>query len=262
MPPLLSLRPIGLPKPYHDSVWLVIYPSPLRQLRIALGQTQDAVAERALGSGRVRPTFTRAIVAKAEAPKPEGLRSHEVRVAIATGLGLNTEDLDSYLSGGLGLAETITRSSIRPDPDVVAKLTDADARRGTKRMSERTSAGLSGALDPMPGLSAALEVARLSSVSERFLHVFERAARRSGVDRPGFEWVDDLRAQLGLWLRRHGVESTESMNTTASASPSGGCTNTGDPLISGFAPATSSAPTASPGLYPRRPTTRPKTRRS
>jgi hypothetical protein len=211
----------------------VVYLSPLRQLRIALGQTQDAVADRALGSGRVRPTFTRAIVAKAEAPKPEGLRSHEVRVAIATGLGLSTEDLDSYLAGGLTLADALARSTIRPDPALVQKLSDAETRRGAKRRALRDPAN-TGTCEKMPGLCAALEVARRSAVPERFLQAYEPTARRGGIDRPGFEWVDDLRAQLGLWLRRHHAHALE---PTA-------------PSVSGFDPA--HPPGSEPAEYPKR----------
>ncbi len=171
--------------------------SVLRDLRIALGQTQEEVTVRALASPLVRPTFNRAMIAKAEARTPEGLRSHTVRFALAIGLGLTVEDFESYMAGVRSLDDTVARSSIKPNPYAVERLRRTELRRG------RSSGGVTLGDGALRTLELVLKVGEAAGLPADFLRAFEKDAREQGEDRPAFEWVDDMRAQASAWKRRH-----------------------------------------------------------
>lgn len=201
------------------SVSRVMQANGLRQLRIELGQTQDAVIERALASGRVRSTFTRIVVAKAEAPKPSGLRSHDVRVALAEGLGLPIHELDAFLAGQVTVSQAVGRSSIRPDPAVVERLRQADMRREAKASEHEAARG-------SDKISAVLRLAELEGLPDGFIREFERAARREQEDRAAFEWFDEMRAQARAWLRRNGLNSDTREGSISPQHPRDTCSAT------------------------------------
>ena len=181
----------------------------LRELRIELGQTQDEVTTRALASPLVRPTFSRSMIAKAEGRAPDELRSHFVRVALAIGLGLTMEDFELYMAGARSLAETIPRSSIKPDPYAVARIRDADTRRGPRGHAEGDG--------PSDALALVIRVGEAAQLPAEFLREFEQEARERGEVRPAFEWVDEMRAQAGVWKRRQLAAARESR--TAESAP-------------------------------------------
>src|SRR5262249_16950138 len=164
----------------HGTFPILLDMSHLRALRIELGQTQDTMTERALATGRVRATFNRTLIARAEAPKPAGLRSHEIRLALAAGLGLSIDDLDGYLEGTLTLREAVAKSSIRPDEQTVARLKAAEAKR-----SEKTARGVGNGekAEKMPNLRAVIDFTRRVRLPEAFLRTYERSARKLGEDR-------------------------------------------------------------------------------
>ncbi len=161
----------------------------LKALRIELGLTQTEVAGRAISTGRFREGFGRHNVLFAEAGI--GLGSSETMEAIAVGLGLRLEEVRAYLRGELALEETVAASTIKPNPEAIARLRAAESKRERRQTT-----------DPLPNLRATLEWCE-GQFPDAFLRKLQyKLLPRKGKDLERLEWYEVIRVKFLEW-REH-----------------------------------------------------------
>jgi hypothetical protein len=190
----------------------------LKELRIKLGLTQEGVAVRALTTGEVRPTFNGVAVRRAEQPNPIGLRSYELRVGLALGLGLPLDDLNLFLGGKLSVDQAAARSSIKPDPEAVRKLEMADAERAQR---EKRAAALGEGASyaaTHPNLASTVAWCR-EQFPLPFLEEYVEAVVPSGGDRPHAVWYDDIRVKYWEWSQKGSKRRADPVPAPAAPAP-------------------------------------------